>query len=106
MSWLLVLLAGWVAVAAILAVAIGAAIRVADRRAAKAATTTVPAPPDIVDVPPPAVPRNPLADGLVAGGFPAGEPARPRIPQMDSGPPPARRGDDARPVIVRQRQAH
>jgi hypothetical protein len=109
MSWLLVVLAGWVVVAAVLAVAIGAAIRVADRRAARAAAAAaaaavVPPPPNAV--PPPAAPGVPPADGLVAGSILAGEPVRPRTPDLDSAPPPARRVDDARPVIVRQRQAH
>jgi hypothetical protein len=106
MSWLLVVLAGWAVVAAMLAVAIGAAIRVADRRAARAAAAaTLPDPPNVA-VPPPAPPGIPPADGLVPGGMTAGEPVRPRTPDLDSAPPPARRVDDARPVIVRQRQAH
>ena len=107
MSWLLVVLAGWAVVAAVLAVALGTAIRIADRRAARAAAAAaavVPPPPNAV--PPPAAPGVPPADGPVAGGLLAGEPVRPRTPDLDSAPPPARRVDDARPVIVRQRQAH
>jgi hypothetical protein len=110
MSWLLVVLAGWAVVAAVLAVAIGAAIRVADRRAARVAAAraavSAPNPADVVTVPPPGAPDVPPADGLGAGTVPMGEPIRPRTPDMDSGPAPARRVDEARPVIVRQRQAH
>jgi hypothetical protein len=109
MSWLLVVLAGWAVVAAMLAVAIGAAIRVADRRAARAAAArdaaASPNPSDAVAVPPPATPGTPPPDGLVPGNITAGEPVRPRTPDLDAGPP-AGRVDDARPVIVRQRQAH
>ena len=107
MSWLLVVLAGWAVVAAVLAVALGTAIRIADRRAARAAAAAAAVvPPPSNAVPPPAAPGVPAADGLVAGNLLAGEPVRPRTPDLDSAPPPARRVDDARPVIVRQRQAH
>ena len=108
MSWLLVVLAGWAVVAAVLAVAIGAAIRVADRRAARAAArdaVATPTPPDVVASPAPGAPGIPSPEGLGAGTVPVGEPVRPRTPDLDTGPP-AGRVDHARPVIVRQRQAH
>jgi hypothetical protein len=104
MSWLLALLVTWVAVALVLAMVIGAVVRLAEARRPRAAAPSGQAPP--------AVPGQP-SDGerAAATGGPAvgivilDEPVRPRTAAMDSEPC-LRRMAETRPVIVRQRQAH
>lgn len=107
MSWLLVTLAGWAAVSAILAALIGRAVHVADRRASSGAAPIGPTdPPDAVAVPTPGAARDPSAERPAAESGASGEPARRRAPDVGTVPP-TRRGVEAnRPGIVRQRQAH
>jgi hypothetical protein len=104
MSWLLVLLVAWVAVAFGLAMILGAAVRLADTRRPRAAAAAGQTPPPV-----PGQPSD--GDRTSTAGLPAvsivilDEPVRPRTAAMDSDPS-LRRMAEARPVIVRQRQAH
>lgn len=97
MNWVLAIAVGWVLASALLAVLIGAAVRVADRRGRRSAASRLTEPSNVaLDPCPSAVGERP-AESVVASSGAGGEQVRPRVLNRD----PVNQS-----TIVPQRQAH